>query len=154
MKWLLFVIVIGKTYMQFHCNRKGYYNERTNKCECIEGFNALPGYEEPNCLYGIKYRKVCLLLSLFWGYCGVDQFYLGKNMRGIIKVGLPICLFALITYIKIVGLRWKYIEGIVNNSIPDFYYAIPFILIGLFWIVDVILILLNNVKDAYGFALL
>jgi hypothetical protein len=154
MKWLLFVILIEKTYMQFNCNRKGYYNEITKKCECVEGFNALPGYDEPNCLYGMKYKKVCLLLSMFWGYSGVDQFYLGKNTRGLIKVGLPICLFGLIGYAKVRGFKWKYIDRFINSSIPDFYYAIPFVIIGLFWIVDVILILFNNVKDAYGFTLL
>jgi len=70
-----------------------------------------------------------LLLSFFFGNFGVDRFYVGKVGTGILKGGLFVCNFILC--FLVIGLFTMPISGI-------------------WWLVDIIIILLGKFKDKDG----
>ena len=70
------------------CNGKGIYEQ--NNCYCLQNYESING---EYCNYERKKKIVAIILSLFFGFTGADQYYLGKNIRGFLKVVLPVFFF-------------------------------------------------------------
>ena len=125
------------------CNGKGIYEQNT--CYCLENYESINGQY---CNYERKKKIVAIILSLFFGFTGADQYYLGKNIRGFLKVVLPVFLFfGLLFYIFINSNK-------PLNESNDIYFLIPIIFLLFFWFIDFFCIINGITKDSKGFDLI
>lgn len=64
-----------------------------------------------------KDRTTALLLSLFLGFLGVDRFYLGQTLLGVVKLltGGMCGVWALIDWFLIMGATDTYNRGVVQK---------------------------------------
>lgn len=125
------------------CNGKGIYEQ--NNCYCLQNYESING---EYCNYERKKKIVAIILSLFFGFTGADQYYLGKNIRGFLKVVLPVFLFfGLLFYIFINSNK-------PLNESNDIYFLIPIIILLFFWFIDFFCIINGITKDSKGFALI
>lgn len=127
-----------------YCNKKGIYNQDTHKCKCIENYISL---EEDNmeCIYQKKSKTIAQIMSIFGGFLGAEQFYLGNNFKGFAKVFIPIITFLLIIYSK------SFLKEKID--LPEYFLVIPIILLIVFWIVDILFIFFGFTKDSKGIEL-
>ena len=125
------------------CNGKGIYDQ--NNCYCLQNYESING---EYCNYERKKKIVAIILSLFFGFTGADQYYLGKNIRGFLKVVLPVFLFfGLLFYIFINSNK-------PLNESNDIYFLIPIIILLFFWFIDFFCIINGITKDSKGFDLI
>ena len=125
------------------CNGKGIYEQ--NNCYCLQNYESING---EYCNYERKKKIVAIILSLFFGFTGADQYYLGKNIRGFLKVVLPVFLFfGLLFYIFINSNK-------PLNESNDIYFLIPIIILLFFWFIDFFCIINGISKDSKGFDLI
>lgn len=125
------------------CNGKGIYEQ--NNCYCLQNYESING---EYCNYERKKKIVAIILSLFFGFTGADQYYLGKNIRGFLKVVLPVFLFfGLLFYIFINSNK-------PLNESNDIYFLIPIIFLLFFWFIDFFCIINGITKDSKGFDLI
>jgi hypothetical protein len=125
------------------CNGKGIYEQ--NNCYCLQNYESING---EYCNYERKKKIVAIILSLFFGFTGADQYYLGKNIRGFLKVVLPVFLFfGLLFYIFINSNK-------PLNESNDIYFLIPIIILLFFWFIDFFCIINGITKDSKGFDLI
>lgn len=73
---------------------------------------------------------VCLLLSIFFGWAGVDRLYAGRIVSGIIILLYTIVFLPIITIFTL-GLM--------------FFFFAP--VSGLIWLIDIIIVATGNLKD-------
>lgn len=80
----------------------------------------------------VKNEKFATLhwLSFFFGFLGVDRFYVGKKISGIIKLSL-ILFFILILIMAINGV------AVANKGIIPAFAGIALIVAGCWWIIDI-----------------
>ena len=125
------------------CNGKGIYEQ--NNCYCLQNYESING---EYCNYERKKKIIAIILSLFFGFTGADQYYLGKNIRGFLKVVLPVFLFfGLLFYIFINSNK-------PLNESNDIYFLIPIIILLFFWFIDFFCIINGITKDSKGFDLI
>ena len=125
------------------CNGKGIYEQ--NNCYCLQNYESING---EYCNYERKKKIVAIILSLFFGFTGADQYYLGKNIRGFLKVVLHVFLFfGLLFYIFINSNK-------PLNESNDIYFLIPIIILLFFWFIDFFCIINGITKDSKGFDLI
>lgn len=83
-----------------------------------------------------KSRGVALLLSIFLGFFGLDRFYLGYYFLGSIKF-LLFFVYALL-------------ELEAGDPSADLIRGLLAIGVALWWLVDIVLLSLNRLRDAEG----
>ena len=119
----------------------------------------------PNNKYEVSPKNgiACLLLFLFLGEFGAHRFYAGKIVSGFIMFILSSILSSIIsTYILSLLDYLNYLivslsrdEGSIIRTMPSFDEAIfisiiPFIILSVWWIIDLISILRDKFKDSKG----
>lgn len=123
------------------CNNHGIYNEEIGQCECSDGFITFPYDSNVKCNYQLRDYSIAKFLSLFGGYLGADQFYLGNTFKGIIKCTMPIILFVLLLH---------YYDRIKQYYYSRYVITFPFIISILFYLFDLCMICMGLIKDAHG----
>eukprot|EP01117_Protostelium_nocturnum_P004601 TRINITY_DN1661_c0_g1_i2.p1 TRINITY_DN1661_c0_g1~~TRINITY_DN1661_c0_g1_i2.p1 ORF type:complete len:126 (-),score=18.99 TRINITY_DN1661_c0_g1_i2:185-562(-) len=122
-------------------------NENSTQCICYDEFAG------SDCSHHKKSKIRALLLSLFIGYFGADQFYLGSVEKGVAKLMLflsicilPCCLGWMLLCIP--SNRYGTI------TIPTVVLVLFIILAGFgWWLADWIMIATGEMKDSEGYSL-
>ena len=123
------------------CNNKGIYDIKKHRCLCIDEYETI---DDIQCIYQKRSKTIATLMSIFGGALGAEQFYLGNNFKGFVKVFIPIMLLLSIMYVKM-----NY-----RKNLPNYYLLLPLIVMILFWIIDIVLIASGLIKDGKGFELI
>ena len=143
---LLFLIKETKEeedYDSLICNKKGIYEK--SECYCLKSYESING---KFCNYEKKRKIIAIILSLFFGFSGVDQYYLGKNIRGFLKCFFPVFLFlSLLFYI------YKNSDKPLNKP-NDIFFLIRIFFLLFFWFIDFFFIIIGFTKDSKGFDLI
>ena len=147
---ILFLIYVNISLCQTNeniienCNNRGLYDKEEKKCICIDSFISISDNEK-ECVYAKRSKTTAILLSIFGGFFGADQFYLGKNFKGFMKTLIPFLTFTVLVYLKLTK----------NEKIkfPNTFFLIPVFVMLCLWLIDLLLLLSNKTKDSFGLSL-
>jgi TM2 domain-containing membrane protein YozV len=129
------------------CSSNGLCQNSTH-CQCSEGMSTL--YDKSSnphsfqCNYNQKSRKIAFLLSFFLGPLSFDQFYLGNNFLGLVKLLLPSSLILIGISLFVIGKAKKNYDCQFTGRVFEF---IATVFIILWWLIDWILIISNSYSD-------
>ena len=88
-----------------------------------------------------KKRLIALLLAIFCGFLGLDQFYLGKHKKGFITLTISLLLICGIGSILFFAVKWH----------SPLAFLIPYFVIECYCLYLALCYLTNNsIQDAYG----
>ena len=123
------------------------YNQTSGDCQCDEK------YAGKECDYKRKNKLVAFLLSILLGSLGADRFYLDYIELGVLKLLLPLftCVGACIACCSVAGgsdtgMAIGSIIAIICNIVAG-------LAITIWWLVDWILILKDDLPDGNGYGL-
>lgn len=143
----IFFIILCSNYSLVinPCSNRGNQLKNMTDCLCMEGYMTYPIDNKKKCNYEIKSMKLAVFLSFFLGILGADMFYLGYNLRGLLKFSLPL-LFIILTLM--------YRNRINNTKLYYMYILIPIGLLILSWIYDVLIISSGYMRDSNNIELI
>ena len=129
------------------CSKNGICLNKTH-CNCSKGYKTIIIQEVfPSlfqCNYFQKSKLTAFLISFFLGPLSFDQFYLGNNILGLIKLFIPSSLILVGVSMFIIGKKNDSRTIQICGKILEFNATI---LLIIWWFIDWILILSNYYKD-------
>ena len=146
-----------KCQLNSDCWDSGICSLETNTCKCYKEFityfnNILDNHtQEDHCNYKLKKRTTALFYS-FFGF-GILHFHFGNYLLGIFQL----CLFSFTFLLTIYSLVYYSVEALKNSIVNSSKNLLRLtlivflnILIFIWWVLDILYILMNVYTDYNG----